>query len=502
MTRTPSRRQLLLLTALTGAAVPLGLSACSPSQADFAPVGTAPLPIPPLAASEAVDGTRSFVLTARAGQSTLIAGRPEVRTPTVGYNGSFLGPTVRIDAGETVRVDAVNDLDVTTTLHWHGMHLPAKMDGGPHSPIGPGTSRTVEWTVDQPAATLWYHPHPHGETEEQVLKGLSGLVIIDDEASRASGLPDEYGVDDVPLILQDRFLDEDGVIQRVEGDNALGTVGRTLLANGVAGTEFAVSTELVRLRILNGSAARFLDLTFDDHRPFRLVGTDGGLLTEPVELSRLPLSPGERAEVLVRFSPGERVELLTERPEIPGAGFAASLGDLTPGVFVVFRAASDLTPARAWTLPDDGRAPLEESDAVRTRGFELRMPFLNGREMDMERIDAVVRVGDTEIWEVTTPDPFPHNFHVHDVQFRVLDIDGARPPQWLRGWKDTVPLYPGQQVRLVMRFEDYTDPTVPYMMHCHLLQHEDSGMMGQFLVTEDGTGPDRITLPETDHAHH
>ena len=179
------------------------------------------------------------------------------------------------------------------------------------------------------------------------------------------------------------------------------------------------------------------------------------------------------------------------------------MGDQTAGDFVVFQAGSDLAVACEWQLPPDGRDQLDEEDTARTREFELRMPFLNGKEMDMERIDAIARMGDTEVWEATTLDAFPHNFHVHDVQFRVLDIDGEKPPVWLRGWKDTVPLYPGQRVRLIMRFEDYTDTAVPYMMHCHLLQHEDSGMMGQFLVTEDGLGPDRVALPEADgHGHH
>jgi FtsP/CotA-like multicopper oxidase with cupredoxin domain len=405
--------------------------------------------------------------------------------------------------GERVRVDIRNELDVVTTLHWHGMHLPAQMDGGPHTPIGPGETRTVEWEVRQPAATLWYHPHPHGETEEQVLKGLAGLVLVDDEDSAATGLPHAYGVDDVPLILQDRLLDRDGRIHRAEGDNALGTVGRTLLANGLAGAEFAVTTREVRLRLLNGSAARFMDLRFADDRPFLLVGTDGGLLEEPVELTRLPLSPGERAEVVVRFAPGDRTALRTEPPDIPGAGAAAALGEQTAGDLVQFRAADDLAEAAAWSLPADPREPLTAAEAAVTRSFELRMPFFNGREMDMERIDAIVRLGDAELWEVTTPDVFPHNFHVHDVQFRILDVDGQDPPAWLRGWKDTVPLHPAQTVRIVMRFEDHASTTVPYMMHCHLLQHEDSGMMGQFLVTEDGTGPDRIAVPDQDgHSGH
>ena len=417
----------------------------------------------------------------------------------MGYNGAFLGPTLRARRGEHLSVNIRNDLAVPTTLHWHGMHLPAAMDGGPHTPIAAGDG-IAEWVLDQPAATLWYHPHPHGETEKQVLAGLAGLFIVDDDASVESGLPSEYGVDDIPLVLQDRFLDSNGRIQLVEGDNALGTIGDTLLANGISGTHFAVSTELVRLRVANGCTARFLNLGFDDDRAFTLVGTDGGLLNAPVELRRLMLSPGERAEILVQFQPGDHAVLRTERPDLPGVG--AGVGDMSPGDFVEFQAARGLRPAAEWRLPADGRDSLSEASAARTRSFELRLRFLNGKRMDMERIDAIIRVGDIEVWEVTNPDRMPHNFHVHDVQFRVLDIDGAAPPAHLDGWKDTVPVLPGQTVRLIMRFEDYTDDRIPYMMHCHLLRHEDTGMMGQFLVTSDGTGPDRISTPARHDGHH
>lgn len=501
-----TRRELLIASGAAGAGLAFGLTGCTPSQGTFAAIGSAPLPIPPLAPSTIAGGARRFRLTATDGESRLIAGRPDVRTPTRGYatggyDGALLGPTLRVRRGERMSVEIRNDLTEVTTLHWHGMHLPAAMDGGPHAPIVPGEATTVEWEVRQPAATLWYHPHPHGETEQQVLQGLAGLVIVDDDAGAAAGLPAEYGTDDIPLVLQDKLLDADGRIRRVEGDNALGTVGQTLLANGVSGTHAVVTTELVRLRMLNGCSARFLDLRFADGRPFALVGTDGGLLSEAVELSRLLLSPGERAEIVVRFAPGDVVALRTERPALPGVRAPDLVGDMTGGDFVEFRAGSWLAPAAPWRLPSDGRDPLYERDAVRTRAFELRMPFLNGRLMDLTRIDAIVRLGDTEIWEVTTPDVFPHNFHVHDVQLRVLDIDGRPPPRWLDGWKDTVPLFPGQRVRLVLRFDDYADDRVPYMMHCHLLQHEDTGMMGQFLVTADGTGPDRLDL-DVHHAGH
>lgn len=490
--REATRRQFLIASGLVGAGVTLTLAGCTPIQTTFPPSGTTPLPVPPLAPSELVDGVRRFALTAAAGESRLIAGRPDVRTTTMGYNGAFLGPTLRAQRGEYVSVDIRNDLTEPTTLHWHGMHLPAIMDGGPHTPIAAGHSSTAQWELKQPAATLWFHPHPHGQTEAQVLAGLAGIFIIDDDASLASGLPQTYGIDDLPLVLQDRFLDAEGRIILVDGDNALGTIGGTLLANGISGTHFDVTPELLRLRLLNGCSARFLDLSFSDGRNFTLIGTDGGLLSKPSELDHLMLSPAERAEILVRFNPGDRVTLRTERPDIPGG--EAGITTMTPGDFTEFRAAATLSSAVAWKLTSDQRAALNEVESSRTRTFELRNPFLNGKLMDMERIDAIMRVGDVEVWEVSTADPFPHNFHIHDVQFRILDINGYPPPSHLNGWKDTVPVLPGQRTRIIMRFEDYTDARIPYMMHCHLLRHEDQGMMGQFLVTADGTGPDHIGM--------
>lgn len=212
------------------------------------------------------------------------------------------------------------------------------------------------------------------------------------------------------------------------------------------------------------------------------------------------LSPAERAELLVQFRPADRVMLRTTRPNLPGGN--AGVSDMTPGTFTEFRAATQLRPAMQWRLPADQRAALDEAKSARTRTYELKMPFLNGKRMDMERIDAIIRVWDVEVWEVFTADPFPHNFHIHDVQFRILDIDGNPPPPHLNGWKDTIPVVPGQRTRLITRFEDYTDERIPYMMHCHLLRHEDQGMMGQFLVTTDGTGPDRISMGDEHHVLH
>lgn len=498
-----TRRQLLIASGLAGIGLTSGAARCTPDQSTFAPEGSQPLPIPPLAPAEVSNGERQFALTVSTGESQLITGRPELRTPTMGYNGAFLGPTLRANRGERITVDIRNELNESTTVHWHGMRLPAVMDGGPHSLISPGQTFRAEWELRQPAATLWYHPHPHQETEQQVLNGLAGLFIVDDEPSADSGLPSEYGVDDIPLILQDKYLDDNGHIVRTEpGDgNVLGTVGSTLLANGVSGTHFAVTTELIRLRVLNGCASRFLDLRFDDGRPFTLVGMDGGLLPEPVELDRLLLSAAERAELLVRLQPDERVTLRTERPEMPGVRGGGYVDEMIAGDFVEFRAAAELSPAREWRLPPDQRSPLDPAQATETRSFVMEMPFLNGQRMDMTRVDAVVGAGDIEIWEVNTSDHFPHNWHVHEVQFRILDIDGDPPPPYLDGWKDTIPVFPGQTTRTIMQFGEYTDDRIPYMMHCHMLQHEDRGMMGQFLVTADGTGPAHLEAPTDPDGH-
>lgn len=159
------------------------------------------LQIPPLAESRVENGVRAFDLTMQHGESDL--GRGSM-TPTWGINGPHLAPTLRAMRGEQVRIDVTNNLQVASTLHWHGMHLPAEMDGGPHQMVAPGDTWSPDWLIDQPAATLWYHPHLHGESAEHVYRGLAGMFIIDDPEESALALPRNYGVDDIPLIVQDR----------------------------------------------------------------------------------------------------------------------------------------------------------------------------------------------------------------------------------------------------------------------------------------------------------
>lgn len=230
-----------------------------------------------------------------------------------------------------------------------------------------------------------------------------------------------------------------------------------------------------------------------------LVATDGGLLDAPVRLKQVRLAPGERAEVVVRMEPGETTRLHSFEADLGGVVVPFAMGGNDAFDVLELRAADSLTPSPepAWTPSAHAdHDTLRESEAAVTREFELDDRHINGRTMDMGRVDEAVTVGDTEIWEVRSIVPMPHTFHVHDVQFRVLSVDGDPPSPELAGPKDTVYLEPNRTYRLLMRFEDYTDADVPYMFHCHMLLHEDEGMMGQFVVVEPGQ--DVGTVPEHD----
>lgn len=456
------------------------------------------LAIPPLAESRVENGRRVFDLTVQA--STTDFGVGDGETPTWGFNGSYLGPTLRAERGEEVQVNVTNELREATSVHWHGHHLPAAMDGGPHQEVEPGDTWSPHWRIDQPAATTWYHPHPHGETADHVYRGLAGMFILDDPENASLDLPSEYGVDDIPLIVQDKSFDSHGHLD----DSApmfsqVGFLGDTVVTNGTVGAYHDVTTDVVRLRILNGSNGRSYNFGLEDDREFALVGTDGGLLPAPHHTNRVRLSPGERAEIVVPMRPGEDA-LLRSYPVDLGTDFwnqRFSGGDDSFDILQL-RAADTLTASPA--LPDRlADAPnLDPDRATTTRTFRLGGSNINGLKMDMDRIDEVVEVDTTEIWEITNPGSTPHNFHVHDVQFAIVDIDGEAPGPALAGWKDTVYAEPGTTTRLVIRFTDYTDPDVPYMFHCHFLRHEDRGMMLQFVVVEPGQDAGQ---PSTGHDH-
>lgn len=465
----------------------------------FAPTSTLgridfdrPLRIPPIAQSHVTEGgIRVFDLTARKGTTALLPGKP---TGTWGFNSSYLGPTLRAARGEKVRVKVHNDLDETTTVHWHGMHVPARFDGGPHQPIDPGQTWTPQWQIDQPAATLWYHPHPEGHTAEHINRGLAGMFILDDPDNPVTDrLPHRYGVDDIPVIVQDKRLTGDGHL-RPSG------LGENILVNGTYGPYQKVTTQKVRLRLLNASDLRVYNFGLSGDQAFQMIASGGGLLPKPVTTDRVQLAPGERAEIVVSMSPDENAVLRSYPPDL-GVNFigARLAGGQDQFAVLQLRAthrlrASPRVPATLAPTPS-----LDVSHA-KTRTFDMQYRQINGTSMDMTHVDEIVQVGTTEIWKVTNTGGNYHDFHVHDVQFEVLTIDGHEPGAQLSGWKDTIFMPPGRTARIAMRFTDYADPDSPYMYHCHLLAHEDAGMMGQFAVVSHGqTASTDSNMPNADH---
>ncbi len=339
-TRSLTRRQALLLSGSAAA----GLAAAGlPRWAQGAPSAGQGLPIPRLI--EARNG-EPVVLTLQKTQHRFGSG-PLV--PSRGISASYLGPVVRVRNGDTIPFRVENRLDEETTLHWHGMLVPSHVDGGPHNTIGPGAVWSPEITIKQPASTNWFHPHPHGNTARQVYSGLAGMMIVSDGGDGDRELPSVYGVDDLPIVLQDKRFGRNGeaVYQPDMMDMMHGFQGDTLVVNGVIGPVASVPAGMVRLRLLNAANARVFDLRFSDRRPFFVIAGDGGLLAEPAEVKRLAIAPAERYEVLVDFGDGRSVDLVTAPDAGHGPGMMMMPMMGAPAAFRRCHRAPDALQARS-----------------------------------------------------------------------------------------------------------------------------------------------------------
>lgn len=468
-----------------------------------------PLFIPPLLEPRIENGEKVFDLVIQEGEMEFFPGK---RTRTLGYNGDYLGPTLRARTGDKVRLNVTNALEEPTTTHWHGMRVPAAMDGGPHQTIQASETWQPHWTIDNEAATLWYHPHLMGRTGEQVYRGLAGFFILEDENSDTLALPREYGVDDIPLVVQDREFDEHAqlVYRHPERMLTSGMLGDTILVNGTYAPYLEVPAKLIRLRLLNGSNARRYNFGFTDNRAFYQIASDGGLLESPVEKTRIMLAPGERAEILVDLRRSEEPVTLISYPftdgenAIQNAVQEALVGQTDEGQqfrILELRPRTGDVPSEEIPTVLNAIERLEKNAAVKTRRFTLQAFTINSQLMDPTRVDQVVRMDDIEIWELFNDSPIYHPFHIHGVQFLILDRNGSKPSAYEQSWKDTVIVLPGETVRVILQFKDYADPHLPYMFHCHILEHEDMGMMGQFVVVEDLSDEVQIQSPLVDPKH-
>lgn len=472
------------------------------------------LAIPPQLAGTASAGVQHFNLHVQAGSSRFME---NADTPTLGINGNYLGPTLRFNRNDKVALHVDNGLAEPTTLHWHGFHLPATEDGGPHQVVEPGTVWTARFDVVQFAGTFWYHSHMMDKSGEQVYQGLAGMIIVD-EPEQSYPLPNVYGVDDIPVIVQDRRFDDDGTFRYMNlyEDMVVGMRGETILVNGTVNPVFEASTRFIRLRLLNASNARTYTFALSDRRQFYQIASDGGLLSGPVPMTTLELAVAERAEILVELRAGEEVKLVNEAvqsgfPEFPGA-MSQMMRELDAQNFDILTLRAQSQLADNIVLPESLTSiyRLPEAAATTTRRFQLSMGsgmrsgedrgpgrgnrnggggghgggnfLINGRRMAEDFINETIELNTTEIWELTNNSPMMHPFHVHNGQFQLLDRNGVAPPANEMGWKDTVRVGSGERVRIIMRFTDFSNAEAPYMYHCHILEHEDRGMMGQFVV--------------------
>ncbi len=497
-----TRRDFLYQLGLSGAAVSMSglLSACSSSSA------AVPTPYSGVPDVE-------FALTAFPDTMQIFSG---TKTKVWRYQGevlkgpadaiqiipnSYLGPILRLNRGQSVRVHFTKQLPEPSIIHWHGLHVPESADGHPRLAVDPGQKYTYDFTVADRAGTYWFHPHPHGRTGPQVYNGLAGLFIISDDEEIALDLPsNEY---DLPLVIQDRAFDTKN--QLIYGatnmmGQMVGFLGNEVLVNGQPDFSLSVENRPYRLRLLNGSNSRIFKLAWDNETPFTIIGTDGGLLEKPIYRDYITLAPAQRIDLWVDFSSyqiGSQLQLISLSANIPGGGaefpiMSVSIDRESKSTSVLPKQLSSIT----WR---------QESDAVNhsaPRDFILSMGMgmvwnINGRTFKMEDVakDEIVQLGDLEVWRFTNAGgrgmgmTLPHPMHIHGLQFQVLDrqIDPFMMDDWSTiseglvddGWHDTVLLMPGERVRVLLKFEDFSGL---YLYHCHNLEHEDMGMMRNYLV--------------------
>lgn len=434
------------------------------------------------------------------GQTSLIAqsttqGIFNGKSSTVlGYqSGSTLGPTLLVNSGDVINVNLKNNLSETTNIHWHGLVIPANMDGHPENVVQPGASFDYTFTVGQRAGMYWYHPHPDGHTAKQAYLGLAGAIIVRDAEENALHLPS--GEFEVPLVIQDKRISTDYALDYspTMNDVMTGYMGKYITVNGIYAPYKNVKSVTYRFRVLNGSNGRIYNLGFSNGAAFKVIGSDGGLLETSQTLSSLLLGPGERADILVDFSSyAVGTELFLVNNQF-SAGTSQGKQKFNIAKFIVNAKVTD-----SFTLPTKLSAiiPMTANSASKTRTFDISnmemsgmggmamkgMHRINNKVYDKNRIDEVVTAGSTEIWVFdNSQGDEPHPMHIHGVQFQVLDRAGGRDSLIAseKGWKDTILLLPGEKVRVIMTFSNNKGL---YVLHCHNLEHEDDGMMLQFEV--------------------
>lgn len=436
-------------------------------------------------------------------------------------DGSGHVPIIRVRRGQKIRIHFENHLPEQSIVHWHGLNIAQRMDGHPMYAIDPGERYVYEIAIDSRAGTYWFHPHPHERTSFQVYQGLAGLLIVHDEQEDAVHLP--QGEYEIPLMIQDRTFDSDNqlvYIGTMRHNWMMGFSGDYVMVNGRVGYSRVVPRTAHRLRIINTSNASLYHLRWSDGGDFRVIGSDGGLLENAVEQPALTLGVGERVDVWVDFSAqaaGASLQLLAESYTPSLQNFTAQqrgapmLGEARP----IASFQCDNGPARPVSPPIRlSTYPALREDAATNsnspRAVKISMMrgsfYLNNRVFGgMQEVaeEDVVKLDSTEVWEFANDASMgmgmgmgmggmmqmAHPMHIHNVQFKVLSRTRQGEQSALHrhlstgftdyGLKDVVLVLPGERVRVLMKFENHTGI---YLYHCHILEHEDLGMMQNYRV--------------------
>jgi len=427
---------------------------------------------------------------------------------------SSLGPILRVERGTKLRIFFHNNLIENSVIHPHGLQVPEDCDGHPMQAIGPGQTKIYEFEMIDRAGPYWFHPHPHMRTAEQVMMGLAGLMYVwDPEEERA--IPGaSTGANDVPIVIQDRSFDQNNQIL-YQPNMMWGFLGDRILVNGKLDTTFSLEPRAYRLRILNGSNARTYKLAWSNNMPLNVIGSDGGLLSAVASRNYVMLMPGERVDLWADFSSlaGKQVILRSLAFQaggmgmmgggMRGMGMMGGMGGIANGAaFDILRVN---VGQKATIKPVLGPLPALSAryDANNVPNYNTPRPFtigmghmmtwtINGRVFEMEAVAEDEKVNRDEImaWEWINNSPIPHPMHIHNVHFQILQRiapsftgDYTTINQGLvdSGWKDTVSVWPGERVRIAMKFGPHTGM---YMYHCHILEHEDMTMMRNLMVMD------------------
>lgn len=458
-------------------------------------------------------------------------------------DGTYLAPTLSFKKGQKVRLILNNNLPAQSILHWHGLHVPANMDGNPMYAINQGETYVYEFEILNRAGTYFYHSHAHGVTARQVYSGLAGLLIVSDDQEQALNLPS--GAQDVPLVLQDRSFDGQNqlvysahMMQRMQG-----FLGDRILVNGRPDFVLPVATRAYRLRLVNGSNSRIYKLAWDDGTPITVIGVDGGLLAAPEQHPYVMLAPGERVDAWMDFSGralGTELTLRSLPFDAAGHGGMGMMGGMGGGMMGGGRHRGMMGGGMGGmmggmmsvsTLPSGSDYPIAKIRVAKKEQGEHSLPktltpisalqvknaanagnpktialsmehmsaLLNGRSYKMDDVqpDEMIPVNSLQLIEfdngfgggMHSMMNMPHPMHMHGEQFQIVkremnsrsseNYDTVAAGFVNSGWKDTVLVMPGEKVTVLKPFNDFKGL---FMYHCHNLEHEDLGMMRDFLI--------------------